>query len=302
VNIREQIISPYVISQDIGRLVTNWGVSSGNSVPEKSYFKGMTCELETVLNQIFPKVEIIDEEYLSKGMQSLVENSDLPVVSLDRCYIQPNTKNVYGFLDVSRCVDENFNKFGLSGRNTQNIDSQMDELCQKLKGVDRIAIIDDVLFEGATHKQVAALFKARGIKLEEVLTGIAIGDGIKNLENEGIKVKSLIIYKSVIDEICERDFTAGVPFSGRTVIAKDNSVYGAPYFEPFGNPIDWASIPEDKVKELSGYCIESSIYLWKNIERRSQKSISTEEVPKRVFGLEKNNSVVSALSNIKYRD
>lgn len=288
---------PYVISQDVGLLVSSWGLKSGFSVPRESYFKGMTLDLENTLKTIFPVVDVIKSDELMKGMTSMVEGCDLPVVSLDRCYINKNIRNVCGFLDVSRCVNEKLEKFGISGRNIGGIDAQLDKICATLKPNEKkIAIADDVLFEGKTHKFVSDLFKNRGVEVGKVIVGVSIGDGKSLLENQGIKVLSLINYESVIDEICERDFSAGVPFSGRTVLTNEG-VYGAPYFLPFGKPEEWASIPTERVKQFSEYCLESSVKLWQNIEKRSKKKISTEEVPKRIFGLMKSDSIVDALKS-----
>lgn len=296
----EQREEPYVISQDVGSLVTNWNSLCDISVPNESFFKGMTLDLENKLKTIFPKVEVVDFDFISRGMNSLVENSELPVISLDRCYVNNATNNLFGFLDVSRCVNQNLEKIGISGRNEQGISSQLDILVPRLGLTKDIAIVDDVLFEGKTHKYVFDLFKSRGITVRKVLVGISIGTGKSLLESNGIEVNSLVSYKSVTDEICERDFSAGVPFSGRTVITNDG-VYGAPYIYPFGKPSEWASIPADAVNSFSDFCLESSINLWSNIQRMSRRLISTDEVPKKIFGLEKNISVVEALKLARSR-
>ena len=161
-----------------------------------------------------------------------------------------------------------------------------------------IAIIDDVLFEGNTHKYVYDLFKSRGVTVSKVFVGISIGDGKKMLESHGINVESVVHYDSVIDEICERDFLAGVPFSGRTIIT-NTGIYGAPYFEPFGKPVDWASIPVGDASLFSNFCVDSSLNFWRNIERKNRRQISTEEVPMKVFNLNKNDSIVDALSCVR---
>ena len=44
----------------------------------------------------------------------------------------------------------------------------------------------------------------------------------------------------------------------------------APYFLPFGNPIERASIPKEYEKYFSNSCINRSILLWQEIERGRQ--------------------------------
>jgi hypothetical protein len=260
----------------------------------------MTLELETELGSIFPRVNIIDDDSLLKGINSLVKNAGLPVVSLDRCYVDENSPNLCGFLDVSRCVNEKFEQLGVNGRDACTVGSQMDKLVSKLGPNRRIAIVDDVLFAGDTHTYVSKMFKERGITVAEVIVGVSIGEGKSILENNGIKVSALLSYDTVVDEICERDFSAGVPFSGRTVKVGEE-IYGAPYFYPFGTPETWASIPKDRAGHFSEFCLESSIKLWSNIEKRSDRPISTDEVPKKIFGLEKNKSIVEALKSVRCR-
>ena len=164
---------------------------------------------------------------------------------------------------------------------------------------NKVALLDDVLFEGGTHQKIAERLKQRGIHVEKVLTGIAIHDGIERLAKEGILVESLLCYDQVVDEICERDFVAGVPLSGRTVVTRSGKVEGAPYFKPFGKPDKWASIPGDHVQDFSDFCLGQSIAMWALIERLSNKTVSTKAVPKPVFGLKPNESMSKALKGAR---
>ena len=46
-----------------------------------------------------------------------------------------------------------------------------------------------------------------------------------------------------------------------------NGLWKSPYFKPYGNPCERASIPEEYEKEFSKNCLERSIYLWEEIEK-----------------------------------
>ena len=50
--------------------------------------------------------------------------------------------------------------------------------------------------------------------------------------------------KDIIDQICERDFYFGIAGSGISIKINEEIVK-APYFLPFGNPVERASIPQD---------------------------------------------------------
>ena len=54
----------------------------------------------------------------------------------------------------------------------------------------------------------------------------------------------------VIDQICERDFYFGIAGSG-IMINTNNGLYKAPYFKPYGNPYERASIPVESEQYFS---------------------------------------------------
>ena len=140
-----------------------------------------------------------------------------------------------------------------------------------------------MIFSGDAVIEVAELFRARGTRVSTVLAAIAIGEGCKKIEEAGIEVKSVVEYEDVKDEICERDFLAGVPFSGRTVYREDGSHYSAPYFAPFGLPERWASIDDaTAARKLSLYCIERSIELWQKVEDLNKMDILHSFVPRQL--------------------
>ena len=99
-----------------------------------------------------------------------------------------------------------------------------------------------------------------------------------------------IMSDRVIDQICERDFYFGIPCSGISII-KNNQIYKAPYFKPFGNPVERASIPECYEDEFSKSCVNRSILLWEEIERLSKRAVDVKELPERINNLSSGNVV-----------
>ena len=66
---------------------------------------------------------------------------------------------------------------------------------------------------------------------------------------------NFLMEKDVIDQICERDFYFGIAGSGISV-QTNTQVVKAPYFLPFGNPIERASIPENSATYFSNSSYE----------------------------------------------
>ena len=87
--------------------------------------------------------------------------------------------------------------------------------------------------------------------------------------------------KDIIDQICERDFYFGIVGSGIS-IQKGNEILKAPYFLPYGDPINRASIPEKYANYFSLSCINRSLALWEEIEKLSKRKILIKELPEKI--------------------
>lgn len=287
---------PYIVSADTGLLVSKWGQEKGLITPNSSFYREMLIDLKEKLKDSFDEVEVIPESELQEGMNQLVRESTYPVVSLDRTYVDESQPNLMGYLDATRTVNTNLQSTGLKSRLRENsLMQQIYRLAQVADGRP-ITLIDDVIFEGKTLLEIIEKFRDQGVSIDQVLTGIAIQEGIDLLEANGISVKTVVDpYEQVIDEICERDFRVGAPYSGRTIL-NGSTTMGAPYLKPFGKPEQWASIPEDNALDFSLFCLYQSLQMWLEIERVSGQNISTNLVPRQTLGLPPSDSVTKALS------
>ena len=292
-----EICKPYIVSADTQGLLTKWSRETGYTIPETDYFQGMLKDLGNTLQEYFPDVDVVPESFLRAGLKQLSGNADMPIVSLDRIYVDKEDKNIVGFLDTTRSVDTNLNSTGLVSRNTVSIDAQIKNLSGQYSG-QTIALIDDVIFGGNTMIELIDKFQNQGVTVSRVIAGIAIQEGIDLLNTKQVEVLSLLTYPNVVDEICERDFIPGTPESGRTILIKGKR-YGAPYLLPFGKPGSWASIPENKEKDFSLFCLSQSENLWKRIERESASTVPTKALSKPIYGLSEEASVARALNIVR---
>ncbi len=97
-----------------------------------------------------------------------------------------------------------------------------------------------------------------------------------------------------MDQICERDFYFGIPGSGIS-LKKDTQVYKAPYFLPYGNPVERASIPEEYAKYFSDTCIKRSIKLWEEIENLSKRKLLIKDLPEKINNTDPNEEIIKTL-------
>ncbi len=289
---------PYVVSADSRGLLNQWAKKNRLTLPDDDYFEGMLRDLENALGQYFAKVDIVPEDFLRQGLNGLIKNSPVPVVSLDRAYINPKQNNLIGFLDATRTVDSNLNSTGLGSRALEiTLERQIGQLASSQSG-KAIALADDVIFEGKTMLQLAQKLRSKGIIVDTIYSGITIKEGKELLEQNGVRVDSLLEYDQVIDEICERDFVVGSPYSGRSVVNGQGIIEGAPYLYPFGKPVEWASIPQEDAINFSLFALYQSLQLWTKTEQLSGQSIPTQQVAKPVFGLPQGISMSKAIAQV----
>lgn len=289
---------PYVISADVYGLMSNWALKEKITIPNNQYFQSMLNDLKSSLKQYFSEVDIVPELFLRRGLNDLIKSSVYPVISLDRAYVNAEQQNMIAFIDSSRITDVKLNDVGLGGRSGMTtLNKQLNLLATKLAG-KTVNLIDDVIFEGKTMLKIVQELSRRNISVDTIFAGITISDGQQLLEKNGLNVKSLLFYNQVIDEICQRDFVVGAPYSGRSVINDQQIIEGAPYLYPFGKPVEWASIPTESAEDFSNFLLWQALQFWLKTEKLSDQKILNQRLAKPVFALPKNVSISQSIEKI----
>ncbi|MFA7169684.1 MAG: hypothetical protein WC178_02415 [Candidatus Paceibacterota bacterium] len=253
----DETINPYVVSADIYLLMKGWANRRGFVLPEQSFFSNLREKFSERMREMFSNFELVSETELVTGLEKLLCARGLPVISLDRAYSSSGLN-----LEVSRVVDESGKIVGLKNRpGTPSIRDQVELIRQS--GVQEATLVDDVIFSGSLMKQIIECLEKEGIHIHLVCAGIGIDEGVKVIENVGCEVKCVRNYTEIIDEVCERDFYPGIPFSGRLLAGEYN--FSAPYVHPFGDPIGWASIPVEYAADFSRFCLLQTISLFEKV-------------------------------------
>ncbi len=215
---------------------------------------------------------------------------DIPIVTLDRIYIEPDEENIY-FLDCTR-VSGSMN---LISRGKEDFVEQIMRIARSVK-TKEIVLADDVVFSGEALRKVISLFQVCEIEVVGVVSSIAMESSYdyfnKNLR-EGIKC-NYVLGNDVIDQICERDFYFGIAGSG-IMVKSDGVMKKAPYFKPFGDPVARASVPIDAERDFSRGCLERSYRLWTDANKNSNKRILMSDLPEEIIGTKKDDDVVKVL-------
>ena len=268
--------TPYVISRGLKSIIKKWCKQNNFIAPKDIFFVEMSERLENKLKSIFPQVEIISHREISAEITKIVTSNKLTPISLDRIYFQSQLN-----LDVTRKMLPNNGKYVIGNRfGTPPLIEQLQTI--ENSGVREVVLIDDVLFSGGTLISIIKKLNNIGVNVKLVCAGIGIKKGIKNVQKY-CPVECFKVYNEVIDEICNWDFYPGVPLSGRLIADSDN--IGKPYCEPFGDIVNWASIPVEHADDFSQFLIRESIRLFDEIEKLSFKKVLCSDLERKVHGM-----------------
>lgn len=172
---------------------------------------------------------------------------------------------------------------------------QILRLSKTIKG-NKIIIADDVVFSGNVLKKIINKFYYLGIHVVGVISSICTCDAYEYF-NANLKYGlqcNYILGPNVLDQICERDFYFGIAGSG-IMINTPTGLFKAPYFKPYGNPYERASIPKEYEKVFSIGCLERSLYLWTEIEKLKGFKVLMRELPERIINTNENEEVIKVL-------
>lgn len=215
---------------------------------------------------------------------------NIPIVTLDKIYIEPDGQNIV-FLDCTRINGTD----KIVSRRKESLDEQLNNIINSFCG-KKIVIADDVVFSGNVLRIIIDLLEKGGVEVVGIITSVCTRESYEYFNRNlkyGLKT-NYIMDDDVIDQICERDFYFGIAGSG-IMVERDGKLYKAPYFKPFGNPNERASIPVEYEDSFSKGCLKRSIILWEEIEKMSNSKIYASMLPEVIYGVSREEEVVKLL-------
>lgn len=271
----------YVVSADLYLLLSQWAKEHGFTLPPEEFFDELAEQLRYNLqHHAFSgttSVVVVPESVLAKGIHDLIKDAGHPVISIDRAYCQGGFQ-----LDITRLVTAELCDVGEGPRpGCAPVVEQIIRLREH--GLTDVVLVDDVIFSGGCVRRVTQLLKEHSIRVVGAIAGIVVGDGRNALKAAGIETRWVHFYSEAVDQVCQRDFFPGVPFSGRTVVGRTRDT-GAPYVLPYGDPIKWASIPKERMARFSHFCTWQNMRLWEAIGRASGRPVLCKDVQRLPLG------------------
>lgn len=269
-------MAPYIVSADIKLLLERWAQERGFVLPRDEFFGNLRHEFNCAMRGIFPNYEFVSEEELVHGLNEMTKASSHPVVSIDRAYC--STELTLDITRLCRTIENGSTTVGARYGKPPVVE-QIERICQTSKV---ITLLDDVVFEGQTMLRLIDVLHDNGVRVASVIAGIGIAEGVGRIQERGIGVRCVRRYEVAVDEVCERDFYPGVPFSGRSLAGDAN--IGISYLLPDGKPEKWASIPSEWCRPLSRACLSNTYALFAQIGRCSARDVLISDLDRRLYG------------------
>lgn len=156
------------------------------------------------------------------------------------------------------------------------LDEQFKELAEKIAGRS-VVLIEDGAFTGGTILYVLKELKDLGIKVTAVVIGFCCTQAhplLKELLNGELAVVDSL--ENLVDWIPDHDLIPFIPNCGRVLGEQSSSGYapvktvsGAscayPYILPFGKMEKWATMPSEGARDLSCFCLDTSIEIFSRV-------------------------------------
>ncbi len=287
----------YLVTSDVQELLTKWVSDRGFVVPQKGFFLQMQGSLKKELQRCLPGEDIKFLSYLE--LRELINNC-LSLASLNYPSIISLDGGVYVTnpdfrLDTSRIINEKRELIGLGSRTTESIDTQIQKILAQVQDTP-IVLVDEGAYTGAGIAEVITMLQNNCIRVQSVVWGMATLEAYDCVKEQfpEIQLTPGLLFASITDWVCERDFYPGVPLSGRLVGNEDGLPLlpetGAPYVLPFGDPENWASIPKSRIDNFSTFCLKETISLWREVEKLSNKTVRCCDLARRPIGAPNNDS------------
>lgn len=210
-----------------------------------------------------------------KEVESRIQDMHTQVV-LSTCQeiADSNPKSEGLVLNINRLFDTDGEMIGHGPRPGFNsLDEQFKELAEKIGGRS-VVLIEDGAFTGSTLRFVLNQLNGIGLKVTAVVIGFCCTRAHAVLK-EVFHGELVIVdpLENLVDWIPDHDLIPFIPNCGRVLGELSTSGYmpvqaengmscAYPYILPFGNMEKWATMPTEGARDLSRFCLDTSIEIF----------------------------------------
>ncbi len=289
----------YIISGDIGERLKQWAARKKFVIPPRilaEYQRSVSVAASRAFSGTDVTVTAIDEATAARracaALREMARSIESPVavIALDPLFerLSPKYKLPTLSLSLTRLAGadgQSLNALGERPR-TEPLARQIAKIVATLRAsrTTQVLLADDVMFSGSQMVAVKAMLESQGLVVVGMYASIATDDSFKKIEQDSSSKPLSVVFSysgDVLDIIDARDFLPGAADGGRTIAGVSDT--GMPYLLPFGQPVRWASIPEDRAKKFSRELLCAALALYEKIETASNTQLLLKDLPRGVF-------------------
>lgn len=271
----------------------------GLEIPDISFFQGCQQRLIKKLWEIMPdySLEMIEANKLTNKIVSLLH--DLLTVTPEAVVVSTvgavAAKTNGHCLQINRVIDPTGKTLGVGARPGNNsLLSQFDEIKERF-AKKPVVLVEDGSFSGSTMKCMIEICSAMQIEIKCIAIGFLFSPAMEAILKVFPREKDILFWRkgNFVDWMPDHDFFPFVPNSGKVIgfpyatklMNFNMPVYlhsgvslCKPYVLPYGNPVEWASIPEERAKEFSVFCLRETREIFHEMERLNRRPITLEHI------------------------
>lgn len=293
----------YVITEDVPELVARWAEQRRLAAPEPGLMQQLLGELAGEVQQALrgggveanvhvhgytemrPALESRVRGYLARGFM---------VVAFDRVYYPPDVGTSYSPTRAVLWRNEGWcgRSYQVAKAGTLPLARQASDVAASWFAADdanlEVLVADDGVFEGASARRFFAELLGLGVggaALGSVIGGVSLERFLQrgDVNDVALVVDAVHVYPSggpeVVDWVCQRDFFAGLPRSGRAVISDpgdsvalrcNGQPLSAPYWYGSGS-LSWASVPQESGERFTRACAAMTVGIFARIAELSHR-------------------------------
>jgi hypothetical protein len=282
----------YIVTHDVPTRVQSLqqlGIASLSA--SDPLLTGLSRRLRAKIQSILPEAQIIDydmpmlsEKIWAEALRKQRALRNALVIST--CQEMASARRGHT-LEINRIVDINGSIIGFGPRpGSPPLSKQVASLVALANGAP-VVIVEDGAFSGSTLKYVISMLTKNNLPVSSVVIGFSFPGVTESIEEEfGIPVTTIEDIPRPIDWMPDHDFFPLIPNCGRIYgsmngtgeahpyYSEDGASYSIPYIQPFGDLEHWGTIPQNRVTELSVFCLEHTIRIFDKIEKLNDRSLT----------------------------
>ncbi|MDQ3014844.1 MAG: hypothetical protein M3Q73_03200 [bacterium] len=287
--------SLFVITNDVGTRISGLR-SIGLKTPDAddSIFKEFHAGLVEHVSKMLPEVKVVTydmaelvDEIWSQAIQLKTDLASAVVVST--CAELAVTRRGH-IIEMNRLVDVNGDIIGFGPRpGTALLSKQVASIAALASGKS-VVIAEDGAFSGSTIDFLVKQFAQRHVEVAAVVVGICFPAAVENL-SKSFKGRLMVIEETEkpFEWMPDHDFLPFVPNCGRVLgtmfgdegvpfYTHDGVSFCFPYVLPFGDPVKWASIPQQHAPRFSLFCLEQSLKIYSHLDKLNDRRLTIRDL------------------------